>query len=876
MEMPTKPKGDEPQVIARAEALVLALKQLYWFGFAKAETIAFLYYWTYHRYLRMGTAGVFEGLQKDNAGRGNASGQEAALDFSEFLDHCFSRYLTAAQRSTIADIQVQSGLAQLLNNLETIANHHSDQEFAADFEYFIRTVMGRGTFDTPMPAPLAMMLVRLYDLPANAVIANPYAGNGALIPYLPPKSTYQAESTDAQDNAILALRLLIHGFAHTLVEPPKILSTNPQKADWTISFPAFDREYVALPRKPKETPAEVSQKLVRNLLMQTHETGKVLLVVLDRNLAEDTRGAMALQKALATSGFLEAVISLPADLFDSAGMKASIVVLDKARNRNAPIKLMDAATWRADYKSPEEIDLRLTIERFRSTATQNEVFFAKRETLVAWQFKPSISKARLERRIAQELAQLPAGEKLVTLGSLLQKPKWETGTPAGMPKITIPYLQDPLRGNRMGGDDLAKFPLLAPADKQFQVVKLTRPLILVPKYIAGARPTLLDATGTRVAIHETVLAFHVDAPSVDLEFLAFEMNSGFFSDQLKEVNSYALQPALSIPDFLALKVRIPTTLAQQKRRLDEFRNVSQAVRLKEANLIQRVEGLQQTEQQMLAVLGHELRPLLANVRTLSALTKRYIQTQSDASASVSMGDKLSPRPKSPSIERAYEYIDADLQRMGMLFDSLRGLMASDRSKMTLTEIPLLDCLQAFTAQLADQLRDAQFFCAADPIWTIEQIRPLVTIDQELLLLALRNIVENAFEHGFEEGAPGNSIVFYLSCITDEDAATWVAIDAFNNGKPFPEDFSLDKYTQFGGRQGKSKGTGIGGFLVKRIVENHEGQLRMMTTRDIAHAITNIVASVEMPGTPLQAGDRPFLVGLRILLPYHLQENEQLD
>lgn len=610
--------------------------------------------------------------------------------------------------------------------------------------------------------------------------------------------------------------------------------------------------------------------------MQTKDKGKALLVTPHRNLVENTRGAVALQKALVASGVLDTVISIPADLSEHSGMKFSIIVLDKARPRNAPVKLMDAATWQKDFGSAEQLDIDLTIRRFRGETPSEAVFLVKREKLDQWQQKPSISRARLERRIELETSQLQAGERLVPLSNLLQKPKWDSITPTGLHKIAIPLLQTSFGGNRMGLGELAKLPLLSASDKGFLSVSLTRPLILVPKYVASARPTILEAQGARVAIHDSILAFQVDHRTVDIEFLAFVMNSGFFLDQLREVNSHALQPILAIPDFLALKVRLPSTIAQQKRRLEELNEVTQAVRIKETTLQQKVEGLQQTEHQMLAVMGHELRPLLANVRTLSTLTKLYLQKQSKAGNAISMADKLSPRSDSPTIERAFDYIDGDLNRMGTLFDSLRGLMASERGKMAIAEVDLLQCIQKFTLHLANQLRDANFYAAADPLWAVEKIQPLVTIDQELLLLALRNIVENAFEHGFEEGVAGNEIVFYLSCIADEEGASWVAIDCMNNGRPFPADFNLEKYVQFGGRQGKSKGTGIGGFLVNRIVQNHEGHLKMMSLRDITQAIHQVAAGLEMAAPPLQSGDRPFLVGIRIQLPYHLLEHEQLD
>ena len=54
----------------------------------------------------------------------------------------------------------------------------------------------------------------------------------------------------------------------------------------------------------------------------------------------------------------------------------------------------------------------------------------------------------------------------------------------------------------------------------------------------------------------------------------------------------------------------------------------------------------------------------------------------------------------------------------------------------------------------------------------------------------------------------------------------------NNGNVFPQDFNLDDYVSFSKKSWNSKGQGLGGYLIGRVVENHNGTIKIRSEERI--------------------------------------------
>jgi len=55
----------------------------------------------------------------------------------------------------------------------------------------------------------------------------------------------------------------------------------------------------------------------------------------------------------------------------------------------------------------------------------------------------------------------------------------------------------------------------------------------------------------------------------------------------------------------------------------------------------------------------------------------------------------------------------------------------------------------------------------------------------------------------------------------------------NDGNPFPDDFTIEKYKQPYQYAGKNGHSGLGGYIINRVVENHGGVMDLINVFDPA-------------------------------------------
>ena len=106
--------------------------------------------------------------------------------------------------------------------------------------------------------------------------------------------------------------------------------------------------------------------------------------------------------------------------------------------------------------------------------------------------------------------------------------------------------------------------------------------------------------------------------------------------------------------------------------------------------------------------------------------------------------------------------------------------------------------------------------------------PVINIDKKQFSKALNNLIQNAIRHGFTDKEKEYNMVFQI--ILDDN---FNILMVKNDGNPFPESFTIEKYKQpyqFAGVNGHS---GLGGYIVFRVIENHGGTLDLVTDIDIS-------------------------------------------
>ncbi|MBQ7819380.1 MAG: HAMP domain-containing histidine kinase [Bacteroidales bacterium] len=105
----------------------------------------------------------------------------------------------------------------------------------------------------------------------------------------------------------------------------------------------------------------------------------------------------------------------------------------------------------------------------------------------------------------------------------------------------------------------------------------------------------------------------------------------------------------------------------------------------------------------------------------------------------------------------------------------------------------------------------------------------INIDTDMFKYLLDTILDNAYRHGFEKRVLNGALVRLSLSPVNIDNRTYILLSVANNGKPFSNDFSIDKFIGRGEFCGNTGHTGLGGNHIYNIVKRHEGFLNITRT-----------------------------------------------
>ena len=117
--------------------------------------------------------------------------------------------------------------------------------------------------------------------------------------------------------------------------------------------------------------------------------------------------------------------------------------------------------------------------------------------------------------------------------------------------------------------------------------------------------------------------------------------------------------------------------------------------------------------------------------------------------------------------------------------------------------------------------------------------PYLDIDEEDFLSLFSNIVSNAIDHGFKR-TKGNKIRTELSYNSINKSCV---LEISNNGIPLPENFTFQRLITRGEKTTDSKGTGIGGADIKRLVTAYKGTFELIND---SKSLFPVVYKISLP------------------------------
>ncbi|TAE04471.1 MAG: hypothetical protein EAZ97_00215, partial [Bacteroidetes bacterium] len=199
-----------------------------------------------------------------------------------------------------------------------------------------------------------------------------------------------------------------------------------------------------------------------------------------------------------------------------------------------------------------------------------------------------------------------------------------------------------------------------------------------------------------------------------------------------------------------------------------------------------------------------------------------------------------PSPSEPTedvdtYERLCNRIDKQLEVLPKIFNDFQVLLKDTLESKTID-------LNVYFEEIKGSFGGSNY--RIDIIPTEKPL--LVKLDVDAFRSVIENLINNAVTHGFKENSRFYEIAFILSEEEMINGDKQVKILYKDNGVGFPENYDMSKYKTFGDKSVFSKGSGIGGYVVSKIVSLHNGKIALL---------------------PVSKADQ-FRTQIQILLPLH--------
>lgn len=256
------------------------------------------------------------------------------------------------------------------------------------------------------------------------------------------------------------------------------------------------------------------------------------------------------------------------------------------------------------------------------------------------------------------------------------------------------------------------------------------------------------------------------------------------------------------------KVNTETEIAELNTLGSSFNEMADRIqerekKLKESN--DKLAALNQSYVDLISFVSHELKGILASA-TMNAYSVRdgYLGMVN-----------FKQRKAIDSVTRNLDYLDATVKKFLNLGRIERGDLSVNKSEI--------------------DIREGVFDISIESLQTIAKKKNIkiennvdselkVNADADLVLVAANNLLSNAIKYGFEGGI--------IKIDSRDIGDNKVEIEVYNDSNPISDDQKDKLFKKFSRLENsetkKVKGTGLGLYITRKIIESHGGSIRLET------------------------------------------------
>lgn len=735
-----------------------------------------------------------------------------------------------------------SGLASIVKLIEGISKTELAENFPAMFDtalYRLSKSEGRFGGEYIQPLELSKLMIALADLPHDARIFNPFAGIASFGVLLEPNQSYFGQELNPDTWLLGNMRLSAHNrqkggylcansFGHW---PDEV-----RKFDLVIASPPMGLRFDKSTDVSEFGIHTIEQFVIEKGLNSISPSGKIIALFSQGWLFKEGKGDKELRKRLIKDDLIDLIISLPGGVLSNTGIGTVVLILNRQKAQRRKVRFVKGDSFIKTNATREKVldyrDLvQLVSERGEDTSSMVTV---DAEEIIAADYNLNVP------RYFQKDVPVASAEQLVKLKDILSMVKGQKSDLPDTGKfLRIRDLKDDKLDFKL---DVEKIEEVVLFDSKVQ--KLAETTLLLAMRWRSLKPTLFEFGGQAIYKGSDILAFKVNEAEVDYGYLINELHADYVKEQLDAYRFGTVVPSIRKEDLFEVAIKLPS-LQEQKAKVKGIYELSNEIRSLQDKLDAQMIGESESQYRRDSSLKHRLGTPLLNIGSSLRNIERALSRKFKGWEEVKVSEK-----KQVTLKESFDSIQQMLQTIHGILSA--GDREIDFSSHELVPINFL----AFVRSYVNQVKASE----KNNVTAELDIHPeledqfdgvvMVNANAELLEIALNAIVENADKHGFVDDARQYKLAFMLSLYvangenakashSQVDFDTFVKVEVANNGKTFPENFSLDKFVMKNRFAGETGNTGLGGYDLNEIIKFHNGgtSTLALNTNEVASEFT---------------------------------------
>lgn len=561
----------------------------------------------------------------------------------------------------------------------------------------------------------------------------------------------------------------------------------------------LDKKFFPLSHKRKN----IEYSFVELMINCLGENGKAVVVVPEEFLYR--WNAKGFKKAYLKNDLIESVVSLPADTFkDYGSVKASIVVFNKDKVEKGFVTFKSADKQFEETKvSLEEI---LSLDRLDLRANRYVLKEAKElKDILASTSYPVIK----IRDIIQDS---------VSGVNYSPKTRIDENSVDDLPYVRVSNLA---KNETQFDLDVSKIERKISREKANKKTVIGYSAILVSKIAPSLKSTYFKFVGQPIVIGSDIIALKIREDVISVEYLLTQLYSRIVQIQVEMLSSGTVIKRISTEDFLNIQIILPSLEEQQRQVLQTL--ISEKV-IAEENLVD-------AQYEVVANINHSLKNKLAVIINDYDTLVRFLRRKERNNGTINFNDPISANAVGDDID-TIEIVTDRLKTN--LLDASKVFKNAEKIQNQTLKKDVIELVGFFKNEVKPLYAGKNYSIEviAEP-----NLKLNVWLDKDAFKDVIENLIENAKSHGFIDEEKTYRIVFNLSEMADSEdfdentSTKYARITYKNDGKPFPKNFSFEDYKQFSNKAGKTQGTGIGGYVINKMIELHDGIFHFITPLD---------------------------------------------